>query len=157
MAPISQNNGVTPKTDRQANRLVKKRKKVRKKIQKVTSKDKKTKLGKYLKKKRIKRLTKKEARIQEKINKNPTAQSWRNKGKKAQPVRYEDTNEGSHRIGKSLPQDNTTDNIPKEEKRKHDRLRKGRGHRRGKKIKKLGGFRTMGATWIEPGAASLDD
>tara|TARA_Y100000361_G_C10983098_1_gene250137 strand:+ start:170 stop:577 length:408 start_codon:yes stop_codon:yes gene_type:complete len=73
---------VTEKTDKQANKLVKKRTKVRDKRTKIKSKDKKTKLGKFIKKTRLKMLDKKEERIQRKINKNPTAQKWRRDGQK---------------------------------------------------------------------------
>lgn len=70
----------TEKTDKQANKLVAKRTKVRARKEKVASKKKKTKVGKFLQKTRLKRLSKKEEKIQSKINKNPTAQSWRKKG-----------------------------------------------------------------------------
>ena len=71
--------GVTDKTDKDANKLVEKRRKVRGKksrLKKRKDEGKKTLLGNL----RRKRLEKKEKRIQKKINQNPTAQKWRRDG-----------------------------------------------------------------------------
>lgn len=73
--------GVTEKTDKEANKLVEKRRKVRSKrsrLKKRKDEGKKTLLGNL----RRKRLEKKEKRIQKKINQNPTAQKWRRDGKR---------------------------------------------------------------------------
>ena len=76
-----QNGGVTEKTDKQANRLVKKRTKIRKRRDKIEDREKEGKKV-ILKKFRKKRLNKKEDKVQDKINANPTAQKWRRDGKK---------------------------------------------------------------------------
>ena len=74
-------NEVTQETEDKANKLVKKRTRIREKRKKIESKDKKTKLGKWIKKKRLKLLTRKEEKVQTKINKNPSAQKWRRDAK----------------------------------------------------------------------------
>lgn len=141
MAPISQNNGVvTEKTDKQANRLVKRRKKVKGKLENIEQKrasGKKVVLGNL----REKILKKRKKRIQTKINENPTAQEWRKKGQKKNPGgKLKPSNTGLHESRRLKLSEYGASGRPK---------KKG-GY-------KTGGFRDTGATWIEPGAASLDD
>ena len=135
MAPISQNRGVvTEKTDKQANRLVKKRRRVKEKIKKLEKRQeegKKTLLGKF----RKKRLEKRKKRIQEKINVNPTALEWRDKGRKKKKDPKVNTPEYFEWMSKSMG---------------------GGPKKKGGKYK-TGGFKNPGASWIEAGAASLDD
>lgn len=79
-SPVKDNGEVTPRTDRQANRLVEKRTKIRNRRDKIEQREKEGKKV-FLKNLRKKRLDKREERVQDKIDKNPTAQSWRNKKK----------------------------------------------------------------------------
>jgi len=75
------NGGVTEKTDKQANRLVKKRKINKRKLKNLEDRKKegkKTILGNV----RTKLRKKREKNIQEKINANPTAQKWKKDGEK---------------------------------------------------------------------------
>lgn len=145
MAPISQNNGVvTEKTDKQANRLVKRRKKVKGKLKKIEEKrasGKKVILGNL----REKILKKRKKKIQKKINANPTAQEWRDKGK---PKGTSQTH------GKAFKPSKRASFSPLHET--SHRILGGGGPKK-KGGYKTGGFRDTGASWIESGAASLDD
>jgi hypothetical protein len=178
------NGGVTEKTDKQANRLVKKRKKIRDRRDKVESKDKKTKLGKFIKKKRLQRLDRREDRVQDKINENPTAQKWRKDGEKKKKKRKKGL--------LPIPKNIITENF-KFMARKKKKLKKGGakpdyldmdgdGNRKEsmksaisskkkmkkggkkkmmgggmKKMYKSGGFNTGAGSWIEPSSvASID-
>ena len=136
MAPISQNRGVvTEKTDKQANRLVKKRRKVKQKLEKLEQRQeegKKPFLGKF----RKKRLKKRKEKIQEKIDVNPTALKWKRVGDAKKKIEKEKT------IPKPHPD-------PRFEWA-------GTKKKKGGKYK-TGGFKNPGASWIEAGAASLDD
>ena len=64
------------------NALLEKRNKLKEKEEKVESKNKKTKLGKWLQEKKLKRIDKRQEKVQEEIDENPTAQKWRKDGEK---------------------------------------------------------------------------
>ena len=64
------------------NALLEKRNKLNEKEEKVESKNKKTKLGKWLQEKKLKRIDKRQEKVQEEIDENPTAQKWRKDGEK---------------------------------------------------------------------------
>jgi|21_taG_2_1085346.scaffolds.fasta_scaffold02667_2 hypothetical protein len=145
MAPISQNRGVvTEKTDKQANRLVKRRKKVKGKLKKIEEKrasGKKVILGNL----REKILKKRKKRIQKKINANPTAQKWRKDGK-AKP--------SGGKLSKLGATKGRQFRVTGPHESMHSRIGGGPKKKGGYKT---GGFRDTGASWIESGAASLDD
>ena len=132
-----QGGGVTEETDKQANKLVEKRRKIRKRRKKIEGREKEGKKV-ILKKFRKKILNKREENVQDKIDANPTAQKWRRDGKKKKEL--QSAGSISDRISNPIR-----------------RMKKGKTKPKAQKMYKKGGFNTGAGSWIESSSvASID-
>lgn len=132
-----QSGGVTEETDKQANKLVEKRRKIRNRRKKIEGREKEGKKV-ILKKFRKKILNKREENVQDKIDANPTAQKWRRDGKKKNMKK---------------PAPNISDRISNPMRRMKPKAKKDKVT----KQYKTGGFNTGAGSWIESSSvASID-
>lgn len=149
-----QGGGVTEKTDKQANKLVEKRRKIRKRRKKIESREKEGKKV-ILKDLRKKRLNKREEKVQDKIDSNPTAQKWREDGKRK--MIKKETPSILDRIRNMRPDKEGNATEGKKMKRRISKGKKVRRVSKAQKMYKTGGFNTGAGSWIESSSvASID-